>query len=92
MVRGLELRGCSYWLTHAAYVIDLNWSGHVAGGADRFIKSLTGMQYVQYGENTVAWFKSDNIYDRELLASCINKDSGLVLVVDISLARGSPVG
>ncbi len=62
-VRGLELRGCSYWLTHAAYVIEVTWSGHLAGGADRFIMSLTGMHYIQYGDNTVAWFKSDNTYD-----------------------------
>ena len=92
MVRGLELRGCSYWLTHAAYVIEVSWSGHLASGADRFIISLTGMHYIQYGGNTFAWFKSDNIYDRELQASWLNKDSGLVLVADISLTMGSPAG
>jgi hypothetical protein len=59
MVRGLEIRGCSLWLTNAKYVIEVVWNPYLGGGADRFIASLHD-NYLQNGDHTTAWFKSDN--------------------------------
>jgi hypothetical protein len=61
LVRGLMIRDCSFWLTDAKYVIEVDWNTYLAGGTSRFIAALHG-NYMQ-GEgsplHTTAWFKSD---------------------------------
>ena len=61
VVRGLALRNCQFWLTHAAYVAEVAWNGHLSGGSNRFIATLDDL-YIQgdfAAMHTTAWIKSD---------------------------------